>query len=304
MPAAKLTNPPAAGTPVRGMLAGTVLALIALPLCVLAISAFEGSPLLVRGGSMMHRFDEPTWGRVGTIDPGDVVFLRAPAGPIQTLAEGGPARYGAPGEVIAYRPAGDPTRSLVIHRALTWIEVQGEGEARTYAFAWPRVIDRPECREGACAFGARGIVWPEKGFLERVDGGWKPPRSGYLTQGDNPSMNPWPDPVLGITCAGKPAPDCPAVEPEWIAGVARGEVPWLGLLPLALAGSPDETPAGVGWIRLGAVHAPAEIWTALGVVVLAAAGVGAAASRTVAHWRKPDIPAEGSEPPVLPSEAN
>jgi hypothetical protein len=71
----------------------------------------------------------------------------------------------------------------------------------------------------------RAIRWVEKG--EAVNG-WEAPHSGFITKGDNSITNRVPDQETSI-CYHKP------VKPEWVIGVAKGEIPWLGLISLLVS---------------------------------------------------------------------
>ena len=71
----------------------------------------------------------------------------------------------------------------------------------------------------------RAMKWVEEG--EMVNG-WEAPYSGFITQGDNSVTNRVPDQETSI-CYHKP------VKEEWIVGVARGELPWLGLISLLVS---------------------------------------------------------------------
>lgn len=217
--------------------------------------------VVVESGSMMHSSFETPYGRIGTIDVGDVVFIRAVDDPrdIATFAEGGDLRYGRPGTVIAYAQDGDHSNVTIIHRAIAYVEVERLPDLSTrYHLQW---VDG-EVR----TFGSAGIYFPPLGFSESFGftpaNGYKPAYSGYLTKGDNAFTNPGADQAIGISRI---------VEPAWIVGEVYGEVPWIGLGKLALQ-SGKTNPNVPGWERVGNAFAPLELWSmfflVLAVVVL------------------------------------
>lgn len=113
---------------------------------------------------------------------GDVVFIqglsRTEVITYQVGRETGYTAFEYYGDVIVYRPNGDPDVMPVIHRAMYWIEVG-----------------------------------------ESMPGGRPAPHAGFITKGDHNSGYDQPslsDPV----------------KPEWIIGVARARVPYLGYVRL------------------------------------------------------------------------
>lgn len=211
----------------------------------------ETSPLVViESGSMMHP-DAP-YGRVGTIDAGDLVLVKRADDPNDVETAYGPGEregYGARGDVLVYRPRGDPNQTPIIHRALTFVEVTATVDAegnttRSYSY-WNE--------RGAFIQEASSVNMPAAGIH-----GMKPPASGYVTKGDNPNTNQYADQVSHVPGL--------LVEPEWVIGKSRGEIPWLGLVKLALTGNPvpsraDEVPQCLvlkAW-------APCDEWVMLGL---------------------------------------
>lgn len=256
----------------------TVVALGVVAVILGALFLYTGvwpPMVVVESGSMMHLGEDTPFGRYGTIDPGDLVLVKG-TDSVETWAQGGKDRYGKAGDVIVYYPNNDRARTPVIHRAMTFVEVKGDGVARTYEFAWPG--ENSHCSRGKCVFDARGIYLPELGFDSGANfaetDGWKPPRSGYVTQGDNPRTNPRSDPAAGISCGATfPAPKtCSAVDPSWIEGEAKGELPWFGLIKLAVGGKKNMDPQGADWLRIGYAWAPKDLWAmlALSLAVLIA----------------------------------
>ncbi|MDI6888531.1 MAG: signal peptidase I [Methanocellales archaeon] len=114
---------------------------------------------------------------------GDVVFIQGISRTnIITYRVGKEINYtsfGDYGDVIVYRPDGNPNVMPIIHRAMYWVDV--------------------------------GDMVPD---------GARAPHSGYITKGDHNS---------GYDQPGLSGP----VKPEWIVGVAKARIPWIGYFRLA-----------------------------------------------------------------------
>lgn len=222
--------------------------LVAVLVLLVAVTALygltgQGTPLgggypvvVVTTGSMMHceNYQMPgsdkgsgcvpsSWGRLGTIDPGDMVFVRAidEASDVTTAAQHGDRHYGKSGDVVVYRPGGHTQLTPIIHRALFWVQVNADGTYTVPEFGLDHSpsLDVP---------GARTFSGDRDGCdltlaFEPQHGdppGLRPQdRSGFVTRGDN---NPSADQCNGIPPARLP----------WVIGKARGEVPWIGLVNL------------------------------------------------------------------------
>ena len=97
------------------LLRDTIIALLIVGVLMSVVYAYSGSvtPLVaVESGSMTPH-----------IDIGDVVFVKRPAD-IVTYQEGKVDNYqtfGNYGDVIVYKPNGDPTMTPIIHRAMYWV---------------------------------------------------------------------------------------------------------------------------------------------------------------------------------------
>ncbi len=211
----------------------------------------EAPVVVIESGSMMHckvpmsiQCEPERYGRIGTIDPGDLVFVRDIDGrsDILTYAAGGKERYGDAGDVIIYRKDGSTTQTPIIHRAMAWVQVHDNftysvpeldihyaadlndpalgpesryGLPRNYANQLESEINRRiDCYErdleGSGCFG-----------LQPLDEVPSPSDfSGFITRGDN---NP---------SADQPGISRLPIQPDWVIGKARGEVPWLGLVKL------------------------------------------------------------------------
>jgi len=136
-----------------------------------------GSAVAVESGSMLPN-----------IGIGDVVIIQsAQRTHIISHTEGalsGYTSFDEYGDVILYRKYGSSTDTLIIHRAMYWVE---EGEP----------------------------MW---------SGGSAAPHSGYITKGDN---------NMAIDQKASTSRLQP-VKKEWVIGVARWHIPWVGYLSLAV----------------------------------------------------------------------
>ncbi len=193
--------------------------------------------VVVTSGSMMHctnaneRHDTgstcntETFAGVGTIDPGDLVFVRhvGERGDVETLGAQGGSSYGKPGDVVVYRAWGSTASTPIIHRALFWLQINGDGtyDVPDLGISHARTLDSSAIKAliGNCSITTSG-----------PHGAFGPADSGFITRGDN---NPGAD-----QCTGLSGP----VRLEWILGKARGELPWVGLVKLfvdGFTGKPD-----------------------------------------------------------------
>jgi signal peptidase len=201
--------------------------------------------VVVESGSMMHcangvgpegsACETERYGRIGTIDPGDLIFVKDidGKGDIKTCAaddcqgnKNGP--YGKGGDVIIYQPDGKSSRTPIIHRAMFWLEIHDDNGSLTFTipelvkvrgpqFARMTNLDHPEIQ-------SLGL---KVGYANDLRGlGAGPKDSGFITRGDN---NRDADQDPHQTIASLP------VKPSWILGKARGEVPWLGLVKLKVS---------------------------------------------------------------------
>jgi signal peptidase len=174
-----------------------------------------GAPMVaIESGSMMHR-NEP-FGRLGTIDAGDMVLLVKINGKNDVITRGGDfggakaqgknghQTYGDYGDVIVYRKYGSYTDDQIIHRAMCWVEYEESGKYTIPEYGLVNVTS---------------ITIKELGL-----NGYTPSHSGFITQGDNPLTNPTSDQAGGIISE--------PIKPEWISGKARGELPWIGTINL------------------------------------------------------------------------
>lgn len=213
--------------------------------------------VVVESGSMMH--DDTAWGRLGTIDPGDLILVKdvdaADKFDVVTLygarsptddahpGEGAREGYGLPGDVVIYRQDQCPRRDAtpIIHRAVTWVEVSGTDGNRRYAYhnangQW--LEDQPNVN-------LPSIHISNNAAFEQ---------SGWITKGDNTVTNVQAD-QLGI-CRDL------LIQPDWVIGKARGEIPWVGLLKFMVQGNNVNNPPP-DWCTPGRAVAPCDLFQAL-----------------------------------------
>lgn len=213
---------------------------------------FPGSSpmVVVESGSMMH--PEAPYGRVGTIDPGDLVLVKDTdtRQVLDTAYDPGGERtgYGGHGEVIVFRPHGRLDRTPIIHRAMTWVDAIPTGETTDDG----QEVFRYDYYDARGRFQAaqESVELPEIGIS-----GFRPDESGYVTRGDNPATNRVADQVSLVKDE--------LIRPDWIIGTARGEIPWLGLVKLGIAGN-DRPSNTEGWCQVGAAWSPCDTWVMLG----------------------------------------
>lgn len=262
--------------PGASLLKDLLIAALAVGVLLGGVWIYTGQPagtaplVVVESNSMGHT--DPPYGRLRTIDPGDLVFVKDvdDRGDVETFYEGGETRYGNAGDVIVYRRGGDLRETPIIHRAMAWVIVtcpSGDesidgcpdgGEGRTFTIEELAIED------------AESITIDD---LHLVN--YRPLHSGFLTKGDN---NPSADQPGFIS----PQP----VKMAWVVGVARGEMPWFGLIKLAIFGNtavpePD-------WCRVMAATAPCDAWVMLAVslAVLVAVPIAMDAVKAVRERRE------------------
>ncbi len=211
--------------------------------------------VVVESGSMMHcaqgaggaiigrdcdRADDVPYGRFGTIDPGDLIFvkdadsrndIRSWAGAVGRCDAftdyldcgcDGVDTYGACGDVIIFQKT---TRSgpPIIHRAMAYLQVHGDG---TFSIDLPAKWGCTDL-DRVPRTGLEHTCLARMGFNDLHNhhalDGLTAAQSGFLTRGDN---NAGGDQGLGSGTEAFP------VTTANILGKARGELPWLGLVKL------------------------------------------------------------------------
>lgn len=231
----------------------------------------------VETGSMMHvdrvewfsgqgdtRDDDTGFGRVGTLDPGDLVLIKSIDGPsdVTTYAQADEeADYGDKGEVIAFRLQVDERERTILHRAMTYVSIEPRGDGVQYRVQWTEDWqEQGDCVQTPtyiCTFGTEGVTIRELGINGRAF-----TQEGFITKGDNVASNPGAD----QSDPASPTEDPLAPEPIRVASVvgeAQGEIPAIGLLKVALSGQTiknAEMQDHAYWLRIGNVVSPLDLW--------------------------------------------
>lgn len=244
---------------------------------------FTGQPfphrpiVVVESGSMMHckgyahagqegdNCPAASYGRLGTIDPGDLVFVShvSSVSQVTTCLSGGtyhpavgsiPARmscgpggkYGHGGDVLVYRHDDQSAVAPIIHRAIFYLQINEHPDGKL-TFTIPELgalgkdlttlTNLPTLDEGDgvllrnLGLDAQNPTSDYGLFLQQQHVGAE--ASGFIMLGDN---NPFADQGPGNSISVLPA------RLDWVLGKARGEVPWVGLVNLGfqqLRGSSD-----------------------------------------------------------------
>jgi len=201
---------------IRDIVIALIVVLVILTSLWTYTGQWFGTPMVaIESGSMMHQ-NEP-FGRIGTIDAGDMVLLVKVNSREDILTRGsskggemakgdkGFRSYGDYGDVIVYRKYGRTDEDQIIHRAICWITYHEEYGTYTV--------------EEYGLYNVSSITIPEIGLYN-----YKPTHSGFITKGDNPITNDRCDQAGGICRE--------PIKVEWITGKARGELPWIGTINL------------------------------------------------------------------------
>ena len=206
----------------RDVLIAFFLVLIILTALWAYTGQWFGAPMVaIESGSMMHP-NEP-FGRIGTIDAGDMVLLVKVNSKSDVVSSGGNVsgprvtksqehfHYWDYGDVIIYKPYGSDNRDQIIHRARCWVEYNEEYDTYTV-------------KEYGIENDSRGVIIPELGLTKNCCNGkpYQPTHSGFITKGDNNNAC---DQLYKNLC-NEP------IKVEWISGKARGELPWIGTINL------------------------------------------------------------------------
>lgn len=212
------------------------LAIGSVVIVFLLTFAYSGNwpPMVViESGSMEHDnnplYSEPRYSHIGTIDTGDLVVVKkAKKSDIVTYLEGKKTdykKYGDYGDVIVYYKNGIETYdgqpvTPVIHRAMAWVEVVDK-ENETYYI--PEIDTTFQGKIQLAEIGLGGGA-----SIQNIQ------NSGYITKGDS-TGNPHPDQLTHYDITGAAVQP---VDPGWVVGMAKGELPWFGLIKLRVT-QPD-----------------------------------------------------------------
>ena len=189
--------------------------------------------VVIESGSMEHDnnplYSEPRYSHIGTIDTGDLVIVKqAEKKDIVTYLEGKKTdykKYGDYGDVIVYYKNGIETYNgqpvtPVIHRAMAWVEVVDKDNGTYYI---PEINTTFYGKIQLAEIGLGGGA-----SIQNLQ------NSGYITKGDS-TGNPHPDQLTHYDITGS---SVQPVDPDWIVGMAKGELPWFGLIKLRVT-QPD-----------------------------------------------------------------
>lgn len=239
------------------LLQDVIVALVVVAVVLLALWGYGGRwppMVVVESESMQHSHD---LSHVSVIDTGDLTLVRTleKAGRVTTWVEGrerGYRTYDEYGDVIIYHKNGLDQTTPIIHRAIVRIE----WNAGTNSFDVPSLgisdVDDSFVIEGFHTYhtGELQVVDLEINVAKIINNFKGNPRGephgGIITKGDH---NHEVDQVsLPAWTAGGAPPDgvSTLVEPVkdgWIVGVARGEIPWFGLIKLWARGQTAQHPA-------------------------------------------------------------
>jgi len=207
--------------------------------------------VVVESGSMQH---SASYAYFGDINTGDVVMVKkvSSASQIITYVQGeasGFRSYGEFGNVVIYRPLGDASLPLVIHRAIIYLQYNSTGGG----FNVPSLALLPISQWAVLSPQGRvhyvnnvrynieiedvgythtPVIIPVQQFVGTVH------FSGFITMGDYNHA------ALGLNSTDQSLNICPVpVKFGWIRGIAQGYLPYLGLIKLFLSGKmPSSTP--------------------------------------------------------------
>lgn len=231
------------------------VALIVVGLILAGLFLYTGNwppMVVVESGSMQH---SSTYAYLGDLNIGDIVLVKkiSSASQVSTFVDGastGVSSYGEFGNVIVYRPYGSHAVTPIIHRAILYLQYNSSGGGydvpslqRLPISQWyiltpgGKSHDYLNVKYNIVILGVgythTPVSVPISSFLGKAD------YSGFVTMGDHNHAvygENSTDQSLGIF----PLP----VKPQWIDGVAVGDMPYVGLIKLFLSGGiPSETPA-------------------------------------------------------------
>ncbi len=238
-----------------------IVSLVVISIIMSAIYVYtENWPpvVVIISSSMVHNRAESD---VGTVDIGDIVFIKKvhQRNDITSWVQGrerGYKTYGDYGDVIVYRKDGGK-ETPVIHRAIVWVDVNETTLAQglsSMTFDVPS-LDLYDVTEftikNARVFSSgkmrrTNLSIDLSKLRDKYERSGLTPEGGFLTKGDN---NPNVDQVSLPSASGY------TVDPvrlEWVVGVARGELPWIGLIKMSFSGEidPGDQPAANSWSML------------------------------------------------------
>ena len=238
------------------MVQDVVVAVIVVAVVLLSLWAYGGRwppMVVVESESMQHSHDKSY---VGVIDTGDLTLVRTldKVGEVVTWVEGrdrGYETYSNYGDVIVYHKNGLTQTTPIIHRAIVRIVYNATG----HSFDVPSLdyynVHYNFLINDLISFhsGVReefDLVVNVTAILNNFDANpVVEPHGGIITKGDHNrdidqySLPAWTgvgNPPAGVSRLVEP------VEDGWLVGVARGEIPWFGIIKLWAKGQTELHP--------------------------------------------------------------
>lgn len=219
--------------------------------------------VVVESGSMEH---SSTTSSFGIIDTGDMVLIQKHTSTegVMTYVDGLASNYrsfGDYGDVVIYQRYGNPSQTPVIHRALVLLVYNETAKS----FDVPSLANVPQDKWSYDGTDG-GTWWNLSGVLVLHHVGYRDQEvvislkdlvhyghGGLITKGDhNEAVDQSPT-----------QPICrEPVKGAWIQGLARGELPWFGLLKLWFGG--QFVPYGPGV----AANSWTDLFTCLGLIII------------------------------------
>lgn len=255
------------------MVAGALVACLAVLSALLLAGGMLSPPMVIESRSMQHH-DETS--ALGILDTGDMVVIGHGSTDVSSYLASIPTghrSFGELGDVIVFQAPDAPMP--IIHRAIVKVEYNQTGGG----FDIPELANIPLDRWEV--FDRGHEWWNLDGALTIYGVGYAEvdvhidlgsilldmgddPHGGYLTMGDNN----WYSGQDGRTGAvdQNSLSDVPEpIKEEWILGKAVAEIPWIGLLKLAVSNNlPHYTPMNSVASLLGVI-------TVMSLVSMAAA---------------------------------
>lgn len=231
----------------RGFIIAAAIVLIIIGALVLYSGAWP--PLVVvESRSMQHSNAESF---IGVVDTGDMVILKKVGGIgeirpyLDSLADGYQT-YGEYGDVVIYKPYGSDSRTPIIHRALLRMDYNASGGGfdipvlgEIPSTMWSVIGGPKDWHNMKSEIVLTGIGYNQVSvrlnlslMLSHFAQLGMVPFGGLVTLGDNNQ---------GIVDQSTDICWTP-VRADWVDGVARGELPWFGLLKLWITGPTPDGP--------------------------------------------------------------
>lgn len=233
-----------------------VVALVVVAVVLGSLYVYGGRwpPMVVVESESMQHNDDLSY--IGVIDTGDLTLVRTldKAGSPVTWVEGresGYRTYSEFGDVVIYHKNGQTQTTPIIHRAIVRIVYDpGTGGFDVPSLDLQDVTDSFVIEDFHSYHNGRletiTLTINVETILKNFDNAGLEPHGGIITKGDHNrevdqySLPAWTDPgpaPPGLSRLVEP------VEEGWIVGMARGEIPWFGLIKLWAKGQTVNHPA-------------------------------------------------------------